>query len=119
MARKAARSTRRGSARASSLRNISASGKPARQRAVDAFMALLADKPFEAITLPEIAAAAGLTLAELRAEFGSPLAILSAHMKETDRQVLAGGDADLEDESQRERLFDVLMRRLELIEPHK
>jgi hypothetical protein len=51
--------------------------------------------------------------------FGSRLAILSAHVKEIDRQVLAGGDADMAEESPRERLFDVLMRRIELLEPHK
>jgi AcrR family transcriptional regulator len=33
--------------------------------------------------------------------------------------VLAGGDAELADEPPRERLFDVLMRRLEVLAPHK
>ena len=33
--------------------------------------------------------------------------------------VLAGIDADMAEESPRERLFDVLMRRLEILEPHK
>ena len=36
-----------------------------------------------------------------------------------DRQVLAGGDADMAEEPPRERLFDVLMRRLEALAPHK
>jgi hypothetical protein len=40
-------------------------------------------------------------------------------MKETDRAVLAGGDADMAEEPPRERLFDVLMRRLEVLAPHK
>ena len=56
---------------------------------------------------------------DLRDEFGSTLAILAAHIKEIDRQVLAGGDADMAEEPPRERLFDVLMRRLELLAPHK
>src|SRR5262249_5549000 len=36
-----------------------------------------------------------------------------------DRAVLAAGDADMAQEPPRERLFDVLMRRLELLEPDK
>src|SRR5262249_55235234 len=51
--------------------------------------------------------------------FPSTLAILAAHMKEVDRAVLAGGDADMAEEPPRERLFDVLMRRLEVLAPHK
>jgi hypothetical protein len=60
-----------------------------------------------------------VTLAELRGEFNSPLAVLAAHVKELDRQVLAEVDPDMDEESPRERLFDVLMRRLELLSPHR
>src|SRR6476620_7844296 len=90
-----------------------------RDRIIEAFMTLLADRPIEDIGLSDIATEAGVTLSELRGEFGSPMAILAAHIKDIDRQVLDGGDADMEDESPRERLFDVLMRRLELLDPHK
>ena len=82
-------------------------------------MTLLAEQPIERIGLAEIAERAGVTLAELRGEFGSPLAVLAAHVKELDRKVLAEIDPDMEEESPRERLFDVLMRRLELLAPHK
>jgi AcrR family transcriptional regulator len=97
------------------------SGTPAseRERIIESFMGLLAAKPIEEIGFAEIAKGAGVSLAELRGMFDSRLAILSAHMKEIDRQVLAGGDADMAEESPRERLFDVLMRRIELLEPHK
>ena len=47
------------------------------------------------------------------------LAILAAHVKEIDRAVLAGSDADMAAEPPRERLFDVLMRRIEVLAPHK
>jgi hypothetical protein len=40
-------------------------------------------------------------------------------MMELDRAVLAGIDADLADEPPRERLFDVLMRRIEALSEHK
>ncbi len=62
---------------------------------------------------------AGVSLAELRNLFGSTLAILAAQVKETDRAVLAGSDADMAEEPPRERLFDVLMRRIEVLAPHK
>ena len=68
---------------------------------------------------PRSPSRAGVSLAELRAEFGSTLAILAAHIKEIDRKVLAGGDADMAEEPPRERLFDVLMRRLEALAPYK
>ena len=55
----------------------------------------------------------------MRAEFGSTLAIVAAHIKDIDRAVLAGGGADMAEEPARERLFDVLMRRLEALAPYK
>jgi AcrR family transcriptional regulator len=90
-----------------------------RDKAVDALMALLAERPFDEIGLAEIAGRAGLSLSQLRAEFGSTLAILAAHIKDIDRQVLDGTDADLANEPARERLFDVLMRRIEALAPYK
>ncbi len=114
MARKAARSKARGSAARST-----AAGKPARDTIIDAFMDMLAEQSFEQIGFGDIAERTGLSLADLRAEFDSTLAILAAQIKETDRKVLAGADPDMAEESPRERLFDVLMRRLELLTPHK
>jgi AcrR family transcriptional regulator len=90
-----------------------------RERIIEAFMRLLAEKPIEEIGFAAIARSAGISLSELRDSFGAKLAILAAHVKEIDRQVLAADDADMAEESPRERLFDVLMRRLELLEPHK
>ncbi len=60
-----------------------------------------------------------MKLSELRAEFGSTLAIVAAQIKDIDRAVLAGGTADMAEEPARERLFDVLMRRLEALAPYK
>ena len=93
-------------------------GASDRDKAIDALMALLAEQSFEDIGLAEVAGRAGLKLSQLRAEFGSTLAIYAAHIKDIDRAVLAGGD-DMTDESPRERLFDVLMRRLEAMAPYK
>jgi AcrR family transcriptional regulator len=90
-----------------------------RAKLIEAFMALLAERSFEGIGFGDISARAGVSLAQCRAAFGSTMAILAAHSKEIDEKVLAGLDADLADELPRERLFDVLMRRLEALAAHK
>jgi AcrR family transcriptional regulator len=90
-----------------------------RDKIIEAFFALLAEQSFEDIGYAELAARAGVPLATLRGEFGSKLPIVAAHIKAIDRKVLAGGDADIAEEPPRERLFDVLMRRLEALAPHK
>ena len=51
-------------------------GTSDRDKAIDALMALLAEHGFEDIGLAEVAGRAGLKLSQLRAEFGSMLAIL-------------------------------------------
>jgi AcrR family transcriptional regulator len=94
-------------------------GTTDRDKAIDALMALLAEHSFEQIGLAEVAGRAGIKLSQLRTEFGSILAILAAHIKDIDRAVLSGGDADMAEEPVRERLFDVLMRRLEALAPYK
>jgi len=97
----------------------SAHEKPARDRIIEAFVLLLAEQPIERIGLAEIATRAGVTLADLRGEFDSTLAILAAWSKDVDRAVLRGVDSDMADEPPRERLFDVLMQQIELLTPHK
>ena len=114
-----ARKTARKTAPRSTPRNISASAKPPRERVIDAMMALLEDKPFEEITLRDVAATAGVTLGELRGEFGSTLAILAAHIKRIDRAVLSDTGEDMAEDPPRERLFEVLMRRFEAMAPYK
>ncbi len=90
-----------------------------REKIIAALLALLADKPIEAIGFADIAARAGVSLALLRGEFSATLAILAAHMKAIDRAVLAADISDMLEEPERERLFDVLMRRLEALAPYR
>ena len=90
-----------------------------RDKIVVAFMTLLADKPYEAVSLADVASEAKVSLAAVRGEFSSTLAMLAAHIKSTDRAVLAEDFSDMEEEPPRERLFDVLMRRLEMLTPHR
>ncbi len=116
MAKRSARKSR-----SSTQASAAPRGDTNRDKAVDALMALLAEQPLEEIGLAEIAGRAGLSLSQLRAEFGSTLAILAAHIKDIDRKVLDGADsaADVAEEPARERLFDVLMRRLDALAPYK
>jgi AcrR family transcriptional regulator len=114
MARKPARKA----ARAAS-KPTAAAPTTEREKIVAALLHLLADKPFEAIGFNDIAGRAKVSLAQLRAEFPSKLAILAAHVKATDRALLAEDLSDMAEEPARERLFDVLMRRLELLAPHR
>ena len=90
-----------------------------REKIIAAFMALLAEKRFEQIGFGDISARAGVSLAACRSEFASTLSILAAHMKELDRKVLSSGEGDMTEEPPRERLFDVLMRRIEAMEPYR
>jgi AcrR family transcriptional regulator len=114
MARKASRKARR----STPAQPEKPTGAP-RERILQAFMMLLAEQPIERIGLADIATRADVSLSELRSEFSTPLSIFAAHVKELDRKVLAGIDRELDEESPRERLFDVLMRRLELLDPHR
>jgi AcrR family transcriptional regulator len=90
-----------------------------RDKIIAAFLALLAEKPIEQIGFADIAKQAGVSLTQLRGEFASTLAIFAAHVKATDRAVLAQDFSDMAEEPPRERLFDVLMRRLEVLAPHR
>ena len=91
-----------------------------RDKIIDALLALLVDKPFEKVGVAQVANQASVSLAEMRREFGSTLAILSAFARRTDEKVLAENlDPDLADAPARERLFEVLMRRIEVLKPHR
>jgi len=106
-----------------STRSSSAQGTTApageREKIIAALLVLLAEKSIEQIGLAEIAQEAGASLAQLRGAFPSPLAILAAYLKDVDRAVLGENLSDMEEEPPRERLFDVLMRRLEALAPHR
>ena len=90
-----------------------------RSKIIEALLTLLAEQPVERIGLGDVAQQAGVSLVELRDEFSSVMAIIAAYMKDIDRQVLSADDSDMTDEPVREKLFDILMRRLEAHTPHK
>ena len=102
MARKPARKPAGRSPRRASA-GATAAPTTDREKIVAAFLALLADERFESIGLADVAAQAGVSLAQLRDEFPSTLAILAAHIKATDRAVLAADISDMAEEPERER----------------
>ena len=69
-----------------------------RGKIIEAFMDLLGELPIEEIDLTDIAARAGVSMADMRGEFGSKLAILAAHIKDIDREVLSGDRTDMAEE---------------------
>lgn len=88
-------------------------------RLVDAAVELAGERRWDEIGLADIAARAGLPLAELLARFPTKLDILAAFMRRIDRQVVDSLDAELAGEPARERLLDVLLARLEALAPHR
>ncbi len=90
-----------------------------REAAVEALMRLAAEQPWNDIEISDIAREADLSLAELRELFPSKGAVLGGLSRIIDRAVLEGDSSDLADEPARERLFDVLMRRLDAMTPYK
>lgn len=88
-------------------------------RLVDAALALAAEDAWEEVTLDAVAARAGVPLAELLVRFAGKQELLAAFMRRIDRRVIAGLDPDLAGEPARERLLDVLLARLEVLEPYR
>jgi hypothetical protein len=82
-------------------------------------MRLAADRPWDDIELVDIAGEAGISLADLRDLFPSKGAILGGFSRMIDRRVLQGPSDDLAGEPARERVFDVIMRRLDAMTPYK
>ena len=90
-----------------------------RDAVVDAAMALAATRGWHGIALADIAAEAGLSLSELYEAFHGKGAILAYFGSRVDAKVLAGTGTDMAEESRRDRLFDVLMRRFDAAAPYR
>lgn len=90
-----------------------------RTKVVEALMRLAAEQPWSDIELPDIAREAGLTLSDMRDLFPSKGAILDGFTRMIDKTVIEGTNEDLVGEPMRERVFDVIMRRLDAMAPHR
>lgn len=99
--------------------SVSAAPDDPRRLVVAALLKLAASRPWDEIELGDIAAEAGVSLVALRNLFPSKLAILGGLTRIADDAVLAGSSGDLADEPARERMFDLVMRRLDALAPYK
>ncbi len=90
-----------------------------RAKLIDALMALSAEKPWAEISLHDVADRAGVSLSGFRDAFPSKGAILAGFSRRIDRIVLDGTNDDLANESAKDRLFDVLMRRFDAMAPYR
>jgi AcrR family transcriptional regulator len=93
--------------------------KTRRDKAVDALMALAAEAPWGGITLSQVAGRAGLSLADLRAEFRSLEAVFAAFLDRIDQAMLSDLAPPAPDETVRDRIFDVVMKRFDALAPYK
>lgn len=94
-------------------------GTPLADAAVlEAMWRLVATDGWQAATLGAIAAEAGLAVSGLRARFPCRALLLARHASAVDRVVLDGTIPDAGG-SPRERVFDVLMRRFDALQPER
>jgi AcrR family transcriptional regulator len=90
-----------------------------RDRIIDATLDLAGEGRWQAVTLSAVAARAGCPLTDLRREFSGRGAILAAFIDRIDVEMLAGADESDAGEAARDRLFDLVMRRLDALAPYK
>lgn len=86
---------------------------------VDCALDLAAERGWARTSLGEIAGAAGISLVDLHRHYRSKGAILEAFFDRVDGDMLAAVEPELETESARDRLFDVIMGRFDAMKSHK
>lgn len=86
---------------------------------IAAALKLAETRPWSQITMLEIADAAGLPLDEVRRAFGSKSQLLAGFMRAVDDEMLKKASTKLAAGARRDALFEVIMSRLEILEPYK
>lgn len=84
---------------------------------IDAALDWSAKSGWRSLTMADIAEETGLGLAEIHAVYPCKSMILNGMVQRIDEQVFAAGEAD--GDSIRDRLFDLLMRRFDALDPIK
>lgn len=108
---------KRAAGKTSKQRSERGGAADAGERMLDAALALAAERDWAAVGLAEIAQQAGLPLAEAYVACRSKLDLLVALNRRLDQAALA--TAPEADGLPRERLFDLLMRRFDALQPHR
>ncbi|MBE24565.1 MAG: hypothetical protein CMM33_04030 [Rhodospirillaceae bacterium] len=86
---------------------------------IDTTLSLAGELGWPSVTLQLIGKTANVPLSEVSAIFSSKWDILEAFRERTDLLLTAGKSANLSGQSAKDRLFDILMARIEIIEPWK
>jgi AcrR family transcriptional regulator len=87
---------------------------------LDAFLGLVAQRGFTEVTLRDVAVAADLGLADLYKLYPDKVALMGAFIARIDAAVLAGTARAVDpEETARDRLFDVMIRRYDALKPHR
>ena len=86
---------------------------------IDTTLSLAGELGWPSVTLQLIGKTANVPLSEVSAIFSSKWDILEAFRERTDLLLTAGKSANLSGQSTKDRLFDILMARIEIIEPWK
>ena len=91
-----------------------------RDQVLDVFLGLIAEKGYADVALRDVAQAAGLGFADLYRLYPDKLSLAAAFMARIDAEVLAGTPSSNDpEETARDRLFDVMMRRYDALKPHR
>jgi AcrR family transcriptional regulator len=98
---------------------ITAAPKDIRNAIIDALMELAGERNWEDITISDVAARANVSLSTFRDYFPSKGAVLAGFSRRIDHIVLDGTSDEMAGEPVKERLFDILMRRLDALAPYK
>lgn len=93
--------------------------KDIESKLVDAMLELAETEGWRGLTIAEIARTAGVPMADLHPRYGSRLAILAAFTRRIDHAVMASDFAFAPEDTVRDRLFEVIMRRFDALRPHR
>jgi AcrR family transcriptional regulator len=86
---------------------------------IEALLELAGERVWEDISISDVAHRAGISLSSFRDHFPSKGAVLDAFSRQIDKIVLEGTREDLIGEAAKDRLYDVLKRRLEALAPYR
>lgn len=86
---------------------------------LNAALALIADNGWQEFTLADLARTQKANLANIHARFPTRLDVIDAFAAYLDQQTLKSLDDFTPDEDMRDRLFSVIMTRIDVLTPHK
>jgi AcrR family transcriptional regulator len=90
-----------------------------REKIIDTALELAAEMDWDKVTLSMIARRAGMEIAEVYEEFEDKAALLATFEKRINRRVLQKHKFEGSSESPRDRLFDIMMERFELLNENR